>query len=183
MTAVAMLPATVAPLALVPLVLLAIACTLKSGVVLSLLGRGVGGRALPGAVVAGVAILLAAFVLSPIVAADGTPAPDGVRTYLESHTKQADREQLAALHPGAANEKDLGVMLPAYALSELRVAFQIGFYLLLPFLVLDLLVAMALLGLGVHTLETRVVSLPLKLLLFVSIDGWTLVQRALLGTA
>ena len=81
----------------------------------------------------------------------------------------------------AVTDRDLTVLLPAYAIDGLKTAFRIGFFLLLPFLVLDLLVAVALLGLGMNGLEARVVSLPLKLLLFVTVDGWTLLTHGLLG--
>lgn len=181
-------------LVLLPLALLALACVLKFSVVLSLLGRAIGGRVLPSTVVAGLAVLLAAFVLGPVVK-DGDPAAlaqssDSVRAYLEAHTSIAERTKLADLQKqlrvpaerASVTNHDLGVMLPAYAIEGLQAAFRIGFFLLLPFLVLDLLVAIALLGLGMNGLEARVVSLPLKLLLFVSVDGWALLTHGLLGT-
>lgn len=180
-------------LVLVPLGLLAIACVLKFAVVLSLLGRAVGGRALPSTVVVGLAVLLAAFVLSPVVkegdAATLAGSGEGVRAYLEQHTPLVERQKLAAIQRDlrtpadrdAVTDHDLTVMLPAYALEGLQAAFRIGFFLLLPFLVLDLLVAVALLGLGMNGLEARVVSLPLKLLLFISVDGWALLTHGLLG--
>jgi flagellar biosynthetic protein FliP len=71
-------------------------------------------------------------------------------------------------------------LLPAFLVSELDVAFRIGFRLLLPFLVIDLLVATLVLSTGLVTLPPAVVALPLKLMVFVMADGWTLVVQALL---
>lgn len=84
-------------------------------------------------------------------------------------------EQRAALSPD-----DLVIAAPAFALTELREAFTIGFLLFLPFLVVDLVVANILLSLGMHGLSPAGVSLPFKLLLFVLADGWALVVHGLL---
>ncbi len=184
--------------------LLALACFLKFSIVLSLLGRALGGRALPAFVVGAVALLLAMFVLAPTaekvlgegngallrgdaveLAAHGT---EPVRSFLEHHTPPDAQRELAGLQrglrppaeQGTVRDRDLVVLMPAFALSELKAAFRIGFFLLLPFLLLDLLVGVVLLALGVHTLEARVVSLPLKLLLFVAVDGWSLLVHGLL---
>jgi type III secretion protein R len=83
--------------------------------------------------------------------------------------------------PGAAApaEDDLAVLAPAFAVSELRRAFTIGFLVFLPFLVVDLVVANVLLALGLTQLSPTSVSLPFKLLLFVAVDGWRLLARAL----
>lgn len=74
---------------------------------------------------------------------------------------------------------DLLVVLPAFLVSELSEAFQIGFLVFLPFLVIDMVVANVLLALGMHMLSPTTVSLPFKLLLFVMVDGWYLLARAL----
>ena len=74
----------------------------------------------------------------------------------------------------------LSVLLPAYLLSELKTAFVIGFQIVLPFLVIDLVVASVLTGMGLMLLPPVLVSLPFKLLLFVLIDGWTLSVEMLL---
>lgn len=74
------------------------------------------------------------------------------------------------------------VLVCAFVISQLHEAFQIGFYIFLPFLVLDMLVASVLLSLGMHMLSPTTVSLPLKLLLFVFADGWTLLGTNLLGS-
>jgi type III secretion protein R len=172
--------------------------------VLSLLARALGGRALPSLAVGGAALLLVAFVLAPVAeqvmgAAGGAlvkgdlvdasgKAAEPVRAFLERQVAPDARKDLLELQRGLRpadararlSDRDLVVLGPAFALTELKTAFRIGFFLLLPFLVIDLLVAVVLLALGMHTLETRVLALPCKLLLFVAVDGWALLTRGLL---
>jgi flagellar biosynthetic protein FliP len=73
-------------------------------------------------------------------------------------------------------------LVPAYMLSELRAAFQIGFVVFLPFLLIDLVVSSILMSLGMMMMPPTTISLPLKILMFVLIDGWTLLLRALVGS-
>lgn len=73
-------------------------------------------------------------------------------------------------------------LLPAFLLSELKTAFQIGFVIFLPFLLIDLVVGAALMALGMIMVPPATISLPLKILLFVLIDGWVLVSKALLSS-
>ncbi len=77
-------------------------------------------------------------------------------------------------------EDDLIVLIPAFAISELTEAFAIGFLLFLPFLVIDMVVSNILLAMGMHMLSPVVVSLPFKLLLFIMVDGWSLLSQGLL---
>lgn len=78
-------------------------------------------------------------------------------------------------------QASLFVLLPAYALSELKSAFRIGFYLYLPFLVVDMLVSNILLALGMMMMSPITIALPIKLILFVALDGWSEVTRGLLS--
>ena len=78
------------------------------------------------------------------------------------------------------SESDLWVVIPAFLITELKEAFKIGFLVFLPFLVLDMVVANVLLALGMQTLSPTQVSLPFKLLLFVSVDGWSLLAHGLI---
>jgi type III secretion protein R len=80
---------------------------------------------------------------------------------------------------GEVSRDDLLVVLPAFLITELSEAFQIGFLVFLPFLVVDMVVSNVLLALGMHMLSPTTVSLPFKLLLFVLVDGWYLLARAL----
>jgi type III secretion protein R len=75
--------------------------------------------------------------------------------------------------------QDVVVLAPAFILTELTEAFQIGFIIFLPFLVIDLVVSNVLLSLGMQMMQTTTVSMPLKLLLFVLIDGWRLIMQGL----
>jgi type III secretion protein R len=77
-------------------------------------------------------------------------------------------------------ESDLFVVIPAFVITELKEAFQIGFLIFLPFLVLDMVIANVLLALGMQTLSPSQVSLPFKILLFVAVDGWSLLARGLI---
>ncbi|HXU64517.1 MAG TPA: type III secretion system export apparatus subunit SctR [Polyangia bacterium] len=111
-----------------------------------------------------------------------------LRAFLLEHVAAADRASFLALarkmRPEAeragVSDGDFAVIVPAFVTSELRRAFQIGFLLFIPFLVVDLVVANLLLALGMHMLSPTTVSLPFKLLLFVLADGWHLVVRGLL---
>ncbi len=176
-----------------PLLMVGIGCFVKFSVVLSLLGRAVGGRSLPSTVVVATSLLFSGFVLAPIAERVGTTgianSAEPVRAFLERNVSADDRHELYQLqvnlrgaddNKNAATDHDLSVLAPAFALAELKSAFRIGFFLLLPFLVLDLLIAVVLLATGMHTIEARVLSLPLKLLLFVTVDGWSLLVHGLM---
>ena len=84
--------------------------------------------------------------------------------------------------PQGVSDLSLVHLAPAFMLSELRTAFQVGFVIFLPFLLIDLIAASALMALGMMMVPPTTVSIPIKLLLFVLIDGWNIVTRALLGT-
>ena len=76
----------------------------------------------------------------------------------------------------------LRILLPAFVISELKTAFQIGFVIFLPFLLVDIVVAAILMALGMIMVPPTTISLPIKILLFILIDGWVLVSRALVGS-
>jgi type III secretion protein R len=111
-----------------------------------------------------------------------------LREFLLKHTGAADRASFHALalkmrapaERASVSDRDFGVIVPAFVTSELRRAFQIGFLLFIPFLVVDMVIANLLLALGMHMLSPTTVSLPFKLLLFVLADGWNLVIKGLL---
>ena len=106
---------------------------------------------------------------------------DAVWMLLEFQRPPADSPSASSWHePQSYSEVPLHVLAPAYLLSELKIGFLIGFQLFLPFLVIDLVVAMTLTGLGLTMLPPSMVSLPFKLLLFVLIDGWFLTVGMLL---
>jgi type III secretion protein R len=188
-------------LALVPMALITLTSFAKIAVVLSALRNALGTPDLPsGAVVTALALALSVYVMAPVAGRVEQ------RVLGLPKTEQADllawigagREPLSAFlgkHAGASERKlfvdlasergetalpsDLSVLWPSFAISELKRAFELAFYLFLPFLALDLVVAHVLLALGMQGLDATRVALPFKLLLFVSVDGFALLSRAL----
>lgn len=194
---------------LAPAVLLMTTCFVRMSVVLGLVRQGLGAGQVPGnQVIASLAIFLSALVMWPVwnrTWNDGVvPYQEGrleaaaafdrgslpIRRWMAAQIEQAGNRDTMLLflarHPDgprqAATYDDvpLEALLPAFLVSELEVAFAIGFRLLLPFLVLDILVATLAAATGLAMLPPTLVSLPLKLLVFVAADGWTLVVRGLL---
>lgn len=117
-----------------------------------------------------------------------TKGREPLREFLLKHTDRRDRASFhgitlkmrAPAERASVSDKDFSVLVPAFVTSELRRAFQIGFLIFIPFLIVDMVIANLLLALGMHMLSPTTVSLPFKLLLFVLADGWNLVVRGLL---
>ena len=109
-----------------------------------------------------------------------------IREFMVRQTREADLALMVELshaeQPGTIDDISMVQLIPAFMLSELRAAFQIGFVVFLPFLLIDLIVSSALMSLGMMMVPPASISLPLKILMFVLIDGWNIVVRALLGT-
>lgn len=192
----------------VPFAVVLVTSFVKFAVVLAILRRALGGSAIPPAMVTGaLALALALFVWAPVgdqvwaaaqpalakgdaasALAAGAKAAEPVREFLWAHAPAKERasflELQRRLRPEAeragVGERDLLVLVPAFAVAELKAAFQIGFLIFLPFLVIELVVGTVLLSLGMGSLKPEVVSLPFKLLLFVLADGWHLLARGLI---
>ena len=196
---------------LAPAVLLMTTSFVRMSVVLSLLRQGLGTQQLPSnQIVTSLAIFLSAMVMWPVwtqAYRDGVePYQRGaielpeayergslpIRRWMAGQIEQAGNRDTMLLflarHPDAPKDiktyDDVPVesLLPAFLVSELETAFAIGFRLLLPFLVLDLIVATLVVSTGLVMLPPSLVSLPLKLLVFVMADGWSLVVQALLDS-
>ncbi|MBS4177109.1 flagellar type III secretion system pore protein FliP [Lederbergia citrea] len=107
-----------------------------------------------------------------------------LKEFMSSHTRQKDLELFLnysqAERPSTINDIPLTALVPAFALSELKTAFQIGFMIFIPFLVIDMVVASILMSMGMMMLPPVMISLPFKILLFVLVDGWYLVIKSLL---
>ena len=106
-----------------------------------------------------------------------------IRTFMLGQTRPKDLElfvALAKLPPTSPSELPLKVVIPGFIISELRTAFQMGFLLFVPFILIDLVVATILMSLGMMMMPPATISLPLKILLFVLVDGWELITRSLL---
>lgn len=105
-----------------------------------------------------------------------------LKEFMLKQTRTRDLEyflELGGYGPTAVKELPMRVVIPAFVISELQTAFQMGFLLFLPFLVIDFLVSSVLMALGMMMMPPTVVALPLKLLLFVLVDGWHLVVKSL----
>ena len=204
-----LLPAalTFGVMSLAPALLLMTTCFVRMSVVLSLTRQAIGTVNLPSTqIITSLALFLSALVMWPIwtsayqagvepyrreipqEALERGSLP--VRRWMAFQIEEAGNRDTVALflqqHPSGTKEVDsydqipTEVLLPAFLVSELEVAFMIGFRILLPFLVLDCVVATLVVSTGLVMLPPTIVSLPLKLLVFVMADGWSLVVRGLL---
>jgi flagellar biosynthetic protein FliP len=106
-----------------------------------------------------------------------------LRTFMLKQTREADLALFVELgrlpRPKSPDELPMRVVIPAYAISELKTGFQMGFFLFVPFLLIDLIVSTTLLSMGMLQLPPAMISLPFKILLFVMIDGWNLLVASL----
>lgn len=107
-----------------------------------------------------------------------------MKEFMAKHTRQKDLQLFlnysGAKQPESIEDIPLTTLVPAYAISELKTAFQIGFMIFIPFLVIDMVVASILMAMGMMMLPPVMISLPFKILLFVLVDGWYLVVKSLL---
>lgn len=110
-------------------------------------------------------------------------AESPIKQFLLKQTRQKDIALFVKLSkeksPARPNDLPLKVLIPAFAISELKTAFEIGFLIFLPFLVIDMVVSSVLLSMGMMMLPPVLISLPFKLLLFVLVDGWNLLIGSL----
>jgi len=189
-------------LAVAPAILLMATSFTRIVVVLSLLRSAIGIPQLPpNQVLLGLALFLTLFIMAPVWSQiNGTalqPYLNG--TISQDQALERGQQPLREFMLGQTKEKDLGlfldmaktprpattadvpmeVLLPAFVTSELKTAFTMGFLLFVPFLVIDLVVASALMAMGMVMVSPTQIALPFKLLLFVLVDGWVLVVQSL----
>jgi flagellar biosynthesis protein FliP len=189
-------------LSLAPSILMTATSFTRFIVVLSLLRSALGTQQTPpNAVLISLALFLTFFVMAPTFeeaytqgvqpfveeqineqeAFARTAAP--FRTFMLKHTRSDDLKLFMDMSkqapPATAAETPLQVLLPAFMISELRRAFEIGFLLFLPFLIIDLVIASILMAMGMMMLPPVIISLPFKLIFFVLVDGWALVAGSL----
>lgn len=107
-----------------------------------------------------------------------------LKEFMSKHTRQKDLELFIKYNggerPESLEEVPLTMLVPAFALSEIKTAFQMGFMIFIPFLVIDMIVASILMSMGMMMLPPVMISLPFKILLFVLVDGWHLIIKSLL---
>jgi flagellar biosynthesis protein FliP len=189
-------------LSFLPAVLLMMTGFTRIVIVLSLLRQALGTQSSPpNQVIIGLSLFLTMFVMGPTLdrvyeeaylpysknampfeqALQKAEAP--MRQFMAKQTRQSDLAlfvRLAKLEPGAtADTVPMRVLVPAFVTSELKSAFQIGFMIFIPFLVIDIVVASVLMSLGMMMLSPVLVALPFKLMLFVLADGWNLLVGSL----
>lgn len=189
-------------LSLAPALILTMTSFTRIVVVLSFLRQAIGvHQSPPNQVVVGLALFLTIFLMSPVlkeVHAEAltplieekidyqealTRASKPLKGFMLRQTSQSDLGLLLSIAhqepPETPEALPMSVMIPAFVLSELKTAFQIGFLIYLPFVLIDMVVAMVLLTMGMMVLPPVIISLPFKLMLFVLVDGWNLVVGSL----
>jgi flagellar biosynthesis protein FliP len=189
-------------LSLAPSILICVTAFTRFVVALSLLRSALGTQqSPPNAVLISLAMFLTFFVMQPTFEAaytNGikplieekiseqdafTRTADPFRVFMLKHTRKDDLSMFYRLSkrpaPATAADTPLTVLTPAFMISELRRAFEIGFLLFIPFLIIDLVISSILMSMGMMMLPPVVISLPFKLIFFVLVDGWHLVAESL----
>ena len=192
-------------LTFLPAMLLMMTSFTRIVIVFALLRQAIGTmQAPPNQVVVGLALFLTFFIMGPvfdkIYDVAWKPYSDNQISFVEAVDRGAQplkafmlkqtREQDLALFVKLANhpplqgpeETPMKILVPAYVISELKTAFQIGFIVFIPFLIIDMVVASVLMSMGMMMLSPMLVSLPFKLMLFVLADGWNLLIASLVQT-
>jgi flagellar biosynthetic protein FliP len=189
-------------LTLAPSIIVMLTCFTRVLIVLSFLRQAIGVPQMPpNQIVTGLALFLTVFVMAPVgqqvhaqalapyMARKLPPQKalergwEPVRAFLLKHTRERDLGLMIELsrqeRPATPADVSATALIPAFVISELRTAFQLAFVLFIPFLVIDMVVASILMSMGMLMLPPMMISLPIKILLFVLADGWHLVIRSL----
>ncbi|MGJ7574293.1 flagellar type III secretion system pore protein FliP [Variovorax sp. RB2P76] len=192
-------------LAVLPALLVCVTSFLRTIIVLSMLRHAIGMQETPpNSALIGLALFLTLFIMSPVLQKINQdafqPFMDGqqsmetayrngtapLRDFMVRQTREQDLSLMVELSkaktPQTMDDISNVQLVPAFMLSELRAAFQIGFVVFLPFLLIDLVVATILMALGMMMMPPATISLPLKILMFVLIDGWSILLKALVGS-
>lgn len=185
-------------LSLLPAILIMFTSFTRIVIVLSLLRQALGGQQIPpNPVIIGLSLFLTLFVMSPtvdLVMRDAVNpyikkeitiqeafkrAEPSVKGFMLKQTRERDLALFLKISkenpPKRPDELSMRIVVPAFAISELKTAFEMGFLIFLPFLIIDMVVSSILLSMGMMMLPPVMISLPFKLLLFVLVDGWNLV--------
>lgn len=192
-------------LSFLPAILLMMTAFTRIVIVLGILRQAIGaGQTPPNQVLVGLALFLTFFVMGPtfdrinaealqpysagridaMIAIERTVQP--LRQFMLAQTREADVANFVKIAGSPRIEKPddlpLRILVPAFVTSELKSAFTIGFMLFIPFVIIDLVVASVLMSMGMMMLSPVLISLPFKLMLFVMVDGWSLVTSTLAGS-
>ena len=190
-------------LSLAPSILIMMTCFTRVIIVLGFVRTSLATNQMPPTqVLIGIALFISFFVMAPTFqevndraltplfneeinleqAYEEAAAP--FKEFMSAHTRQKDLELFLSYakmdRPESIDDIPLTALVPAFAISEIKTAFQIGFMIFIPFLVIDMIVASVLMSMGMMMLPPVMISLPFKILLFVLVDGWYLVVKSLL---
>ncbi len=194
--------ALVTVLSLAPSILIMVTSFTRIVVVLSLLRTAIGvQQSPPNTVIVSLALFLTAFIMAPVIEAAYKTAIDPLmkqqielpeafekasapfKVFMLKNVRDKDLQLFVDMSgkpaPATRNEISLHILVPAFMISELRRAFEIGFLLFVPFVVIDMVVASVLMSMGMMMLPPVMISLPFKLIFFVLVDGWNLVAGSL----
>jgi flagellar biosynthetic protein FliP len=188
-------------LSLAPSILLLMTCFTRIVIVLSFVRSALQLQGTPASqIIIGLSLFMTYFIMAPvwdninrdaIVPYEAHQISDQealdrasghIRTFMLRQTRPKDVElfiSMAKLQATDPNKLPLRVVIPAFIISELRTAFQMGFLIYVPFILIDIVVATVLMSMGVMMMPPMTISLPLKLLLFVLVDGWSLIVQSL----
>ena len=190
-----------ATFSLLPFIFVSMTPFLRFTIVFSMLKTAMGTNSVPPAItMVGLSLILTIYTMAPVFdsmyqayqvpyqknqnmieALNASSKP--LKEYMLKQTRQSDLvffvEKTRHQAPKSPDELTLWEVAPAYIISELKTAFEIGFIIYVPFIVLDLIVANILLALGMFMLSPQIVSTPFKLLIFIAVDGWSLIVKGL----
>ncbi|RXZ76948.1 flagellar biosynthetic protein FliP [Paenibacillaceae bacterium] len=190
-------------LSLAPAILVLMTSFTRIVIVLSFVRTSLGTQQMPpNQVLIGLALFLTLFIMSPTLSEVNkvalqpylqgemsqtealAEASVPMKKFMFSHTREKDLmlfvQYTKMERPTSFEDIPITVLIPAYALSELKTAFQMGFMIFIPFLIIDMVVASVLMAMGMMMLPPVMISLPFKILLFVLVDGWYLIIKSLL---
>lgn len=193
-----------AVLTLLPMAFLTMTSFLRFIIVFSILKTALGTQQVPpGMILIGLSIILTMYTMSPVfndmyqagykpyketgsttlALVEGTKP---LKMFMMKQTRQKDVaffiEKMGSTPPETPDDINLFQIAPAYIISEMTTAFEIGFLIFIPFLVIDMIVANILLALGMFMLSPTIISLPFKLLIFIAVDGWGLIVHGLVNS-
>jgi flagellar biosynthetic protein FliP len=156
----------------------------------------------PNQVLIGLALFLTFFIMSPVITEINEiafepftkgeitqevaieKASEPIRTFMFKYTREKDLALFLKLgqvnQPLAKSDIPTSTLIPAFIISELKTAFEIGFFLYIPFLMIDMVVSSVLMSMGMMMLPPIMISMPFKILLFVMVDGWNLIVKSLI---
>ncbi|WP_437183326.1 flagellar type III secretion system pore protein FliP [Shouchella miscanthi] len=190
-------------LSIAPGILILMTCFTRIIIVLSFVRQGLATQTTPpNQVLIGLALFMTFFIMAPVIqdvyesayipltegeltgeeALDAAIVP--IKQFMAQHTREKDLALFMGYggyeQPETLEDVPITALIPAFAISELKTAFQIGFLIFIPFLVIDMIVASILMSMGMMMLPPVMIALPFKILLFVLVDGWYLIVQSLL---